>query len=123
MDQQQSAALGFREVDRDGKPVLPETEDSEPAGPARSLRMPNPFIVVLWLLAAGLIAGGLNALLAGPTGMWTLLRGPVAIGPISNGFSIDFVLFTFAPHLVLAGFAALIFLLFWHAWQWQRRRG
>ena len=113
MDQQQSAALGFREVDLDGNPVPPETEDFEPGGPARSLRMPNPFIVVLWLLAAALIA----------TGMWTLLRGPVAIGPISNGFSIDFVLFTFAPHLVLAGFAALIFLLFWHAWQWQRRRG
>ena len=113
MDQQQTGVAGFREVDRDGNPVPPGTEDAEAAGTAQTLRAPNPFIVVLWLLAAAMIA----------TGLWTLLRGPVAIGPISNGFSIDFVLFTFAPHLVLAGFAALIFLLFWHAWQWQRRRG
>jgi len=113
MDQHQTGAVGFREVDRDGNPVAPATGDLESAWPARGLRMPNPFIVVLWLLAAAMIA----------TGLWTLLRGPVAIGPMSNGLSLDFVLFTFAPHLVLMGFAALATLLFWHAWQWQRRRG
>ena len=112
MDQQQSGALGFREVDRDGNPVLPEPADTGPAETAGTWSGPNPFIVVLWLLAAGLIAGGVG----------TLLRGPVALGPISNGFSFDFVLFTFAPQLALAGFATLVFLLFWHAWNWQRRR-
>ena len=112
MEQQQSGALGFREVDRDGNSVLPAPDDTEPAGTGRSRSAPNPFIVVLWLLAAGLIAGGLG----------TLLRGPAALGPINNGFPLDFVLFTFAPQVVLAGFATLIFLLFWHAWHWQRRR-
>ena len=113
MEQQQSGALGFREVDSQGQPVAPEADAAGPEANAGSLRAPNPFIVVLWLLCAAMIAEGLG----------TLLRGPVSIGPMSNGLSLDFVLFTFAPHLVLMGFAALVILLFWHAWQWQRRRG
>ena len=113
MEQQQSGTLGFREVDRHGQPVAPEADGADPEVVARSLRAPNPFIVVLWLVCAAMIAAGLG----------TLLRGPVSIGPMSNGLSLNFVLFTFAPHLVLMGFAALVVLLFWHAWQWQRRRG
>lgn len=66
MDQQQSGALGFREVDRDGNPVPPEVEGEEPAGRLKSWPAPNPFIIALWLIAAGLIAGGLAALIGGP---------------------------------------------------------
>jgi hypothetical protein len=113
MDQQQSGVIGFREVDRDGNPVPSELDEPEQAGTGRSWPAPNPFIVALWLLVAGLIAGGTSA----------LLRGPLAIGPMSDGFSPAFVVFTFAPQVVLAGFATLIILLFWHAWHWQRRRG
>ena len=112
MDQQQSAALGFRELDRDGNPVPPETEDFEPGGPARSLRMPNPFIVVLWLLAAGLIAGGLNALLA----------GPMSVG-MGDRATAEYLVFAFAPQGVSGGITVMLALMFWHAWQWQRRRG
>lgn len=110
MDQQQSGALGFREVDRDGNPVPPEPEGMEkaPSWPA-----PNPFIVVLWMLAAALVAGGAAA----------LLSGPVVTGPSSNGIPLAYIVYTFAPQVVVAGFATVVFLLFWHAWQWQRRRG
>lgn len=111
MDQQASGIVGFREVDREGNPAPPELEGQEEA--ARPWLAPNPFIVALWLLAAGMIA----------IAMWTLLRGPVATGPISNGLSFDFVLFTFAPHLMLIGLSAVVILLLWHAWRWQRRRG
>ncbi|TQJ58653.1 hypothetical protein FBY30_0888 [Arthrobacter sp. SLBN-83] len=110
MDQQPSAALGFREVDRDGNPVPPESEGVEYA---RTWHAPNPFIVVLWLLAAGLIAGGAGA----------LLSGPVVTGPSSGGIPLAYIVYTFAPQVVVAGFATVVFLLFWHAWQWQRRRG
>ncbi|WP_457947850.1 hypothetical protein ACTAQI_18640 [Pseudarthrobacter sp. alpha12b] len=113
MDQQQSGALGFREVDRDGNPVPPELEGTGDAGTERSWSPPNPFIVVLWLLSAGLIAGGTAA----------LLNGPMVMGPSSSGIPLAYVLFTFAPQVVIAGFATLVFLLFWHAWHWQRRRG
>ncbi|MGN7149944.1 hypothetical protein ACTHQ6_13220 [Arthrobacter sp. SAFR-179] len=110
--EQQSAALGFREVDRDGNTVLPASDDTGTTRVGGHRFAPNPFIVVLWVMAAALIAGGVG----------TLLRGPVAIGPLSNGFSFDFVLFTFAPQLALTGFATAVFLLFWHAWHWQRHR-
>ncbi|MDQ0661847.1 hypothetical protein QFZ35_000345 [Arthrobacter ulcerisalmonis] len=114
MDQQQSGTIGFREVDRDGNHVPAELQDMEPAGTGRSRPAPNPFIVVLWLLAAGLIAGGTSV----------LLNGPMAVGPSSSGgVPLAYLVFTFAPQVLLAGFATLIFLLFWHAWHWQRRRG
>jgi hypothetical protein len=113
MDQQQTGVVGFREVDRDGNPVPPGTEDLEPAGTAETLRGANPFIVVLWVLAAAMIAGGAAA----------LLSGPIAMGPSSNGIPLAYIVFTFAPQVVVAGFATVVFLLFWHAWQWQRRRG
>jgi hypothetical protein len=112
MDQQPSGALGFREVDRDGNPVPPETEGPEAAGTERSWSAPNPFIVVLWLLAAAMIAGGTAP----------LLSGPMIMGPSSGAIPLAYVVFTFAPQVVLAGFATLVFLLFWHAWHWQRRR-
>jgi len=113
MDQQPSGVVGFREVDRDGNPVPPEREGPEPAAAARLGTAPNPFIAVLWLLAAGLMVGGVAA----------LTQGPIAMAPMRDGFSVAFIIFTFAPQLVLIGIATVVILLLWHAWRWQRRRG
>lgn len=113
MDQQPSGTVGFREVDREGNPVPAEPDRPEEAEPTRPWSAPNPFIMILWILAAGLLAGGVSA----------LMQGPSVMAPMRDGFSLAFVLFTFAPHLVLIGMATLVFLLFWHAWHWQRRRG
>jgi hypothetical protein len=43
--------------------------------------------------------------------------------PSTAGMPASFLLFTLAPYAIFAGLAALICLLFWHALQWQRRRG
>ncbi|UUL76544.1 hypothetical protein NG819_01600 [Pseudarthrobacter sp. Fe7] len=110
MDQQQSGALGFREVDRDGNPVPPGLEDPRHTGTERSWTAPNPFIVVLWLLAVGLIAGGLAA----------LLGGPMSVG-MADRASFEYLVFAFAPQGISGGAAVLLALLFWHAWRWQSR--
>lgn len=112
MEQQQSGALGFREVDRHGQPVAPGLEDTADAGTERSWTAPNPFIVVLWLLAVGLIAGGLAA----------LLGGPMSVG-MADRATFEYLVFAFAPQGISGGIAVCLALLFWHAWQWQRRRG
>ena len=112
MEQQASGALGFREVDGDGNPVPPEAEGSKSMGTKRSWASPNPFIVVLWLLAAGMICGGASALLNNPMS--------VAMG---DRATFDYFVFAFAPQGISGGTAIFFALLFWHAWHWQRRRG
>jgi len=111
MDQQQTGAVGFREVDRDGNPVPPDLGGTEQAAAVKPWPAPNPFIVVLWLLAAGLIAGGASALLSGPMS--------VAMG---DRATVEYLVFAFAPQGISGGIAIFFALLFWHAWQWQRRR-
>ncbi len=112
--EQPGRAIEFREVDQDGNPVAEAVrsgagEDSvsspEPAA--------NPFIVALWLLAILLIGGG--ALI--------FLNANTMVGPTTSGMPASFLMFTFAPYAIVAGLAAAICLLFWHAFQWHRRRG
>jgi uncharacterized protein (TIGR03382 family) len=37
--------------------------------------------------------------------------------------TFQYLVFAFAPQGVSGGIAVCLALLFWHAWQWQRRRG
>jgi hypothetical protein len=112
--EQSGSASGFREVDQDGNPVAEHVqaasaEDSTDTGPFAV----NPFIIVLWLMAALLVIGGTSA----------LLNANLALGPSSGAMPLPFVIFTLAPHAILGGIIAIIFLLLWHANQWQHRRG
>ncbi len=101
-------------MDQDGNPV---SEKLQPAAVENSTGVGrfgiNPFIVVLWPMAAVLIGGGLAA----------LLNANLALGPSSGEIPLAFMVFTLAPHAILGGIIAVIGLLLWHATQWQRRRG
>jgi hypothetical protein len=112
--EQPGRAIEFREVDQDGNPVSGAVpygagEDSV-SSPAPAV---NPFIVILWLLAILLIGGG----------TLIFLNANTMVGPTTSGMPASFLMFTFAPYAIVAGLAAAICLLFWHAFQWQRRRG
>ena len=112
--EQPGSAIEFREVDQDGNPVS-GTVRSGPGEDFVSTPAPavNPFIVVLWLLAILLIGGG----------TLIFLNANSMVGPTASGMPASFLMFTFAPYAIVAGLAAAICLLFWHAFQWQRRRG
>jgi hypothetical protein len=115
VEQAEANHIRFRELDQDGKPADPGAAGGQdPAG----IRNPgrtgfNPFIAILWILAAILTVGGIwvftNAFSAGPTSS----SGAVPLG---------FILINFAPQAVLTGTLAIMCLLFWHAVQWQRAR-
>ncbi|WP_457965166.1 hypothetical protein M1E17_02300 [Arthrobacter sp. D1-29] len=115
MEQTEANSIRFREVDKDGRPVDPETAGgtgagaSAPGSQAGNFRV-NPFIVILWILALGLNAGS----------VWAYANAFSNVGPVSDttGPQLAFFLMSFAP---LAGTLTVICLLFWHAVQWQRR--
>jgi hypothetical protein len=116
VEQAEANKVRFHEVDQDGKPADPEAAlgDHDADGTKGAGRAGfNPFIAILWILAAILVVGGIwvftNAFSTGPTSS----SGSVPLG---------FVLINFAPWAVLSGTLAVMTLLFWHAAQWQRRR-
>ncbi|WP_461188867.1 hypothetical protein [Arthrobacter sp. Z4-13] len=111
--EQSAGAIGFREVDQDGNPIAGAVQTGAGEDSAHhTAPAVNPFIVVLWLLAILLIGGG--ALI--------FLNANSMVGPTTSGMPASFLMFTFAPYAIVAGLAAVIGLLFWHAFQWQRRR-
>ena len=114
MEQAEANHIRFHELDQDGRPADPDAAggSQDPAGTRGAGRTGlNPFIVILWILAATLVVGGIwvftNAFSTGPTSG----SGTVPLG---------FVLVNFAPQAVLSGTLAIMCLLFWHAVQWQR---
>ena len=117
MEQAEANKVGFHEVDQDGNPADPETASGgHDAGGTKGAGRTgfNPFIAILWILAAILVVGGI----------WVFTNAFSNTGPTSSSGSIPlgFVLINFAPQAVLAGTLAMICLLFWHAVQWQRAR-
>jgi len=110
--EQPAGPVGFREVDQDGNPINGEAQQAAADDSTRSFTI-NPFIVILWVLAALLLGGGLAA----------FLNANLALGPSTGAMPLAFVVFTLAPHAILGGVVAVIGLLLWHATQWQRRRG
>ncbi|WP_157371082.1 hypothetical protein [Arthrobacter sp. Leaf141] len=115
--EQPMGAVTFREVDQHGNRI-PDGGAGEPPEPGE--KSPgfsvNPFIVVLWLLAAALVVGGL-AVLFGGAGTTVMSFGS------TNGPPLAYLLMSFSPQLIVSGLATAMVLLFWHAFQWQRRRG
>jgi hypothetical protein len=114
VEQAEANQVGFRELDQDGKPTDPEAPDGQdPARTKGAVRTGfNPFIAVLWILAATLEYGGI----------WVLTNAFSSAGPTSSSGAVPlgFILINFAPQAVLTGTLAIICLLFWHAFQWQR---
>lgn len=116
MEQAEANQIRFREIDQDGNPVDPAIappQDRPRSGPGRPVRMSaNPFIIILWVLAAILLTGGILA----------FIEASETLGSGSNPMPLYFVLMNIAPWAVLSGALALLALLFWHAAQWQQRR-
>ncbi len=111
--EQQASWFGFREVDADGQTVSSEAPSTAAEEPRNTgFFAVNPFIVVLWLLAALLVVGGVSA----------AFNVDLTTGPSSGGTPMPFVIFTLAPYAILGGVIAVVGLLLWHAHQWQHRR-
>ncbi|WP_045731187.1 hypothetical protein [Pseudarthrobacter chlorophenolicus] len=112
MNQPTASGINFREVDQDGESgVYAAPAEHELAG-QKTRWLFNPFIAVLWLLAALLVGAGISAL---STMMFTA-------GPINGPGALPFLMMTFAPHTLIIGVVLILCLLFWHAWQWQKHR-
>ncbi|MFC4397984.1 hypothetical protein [Arthrobacter sedimenti] len=98
-------------MDEDRKPLTAAAE--EPAEDVlRSGPKLNPFIGVLWLVVAVLVVGGVAF----------LLNAPLSVS-MTDRVSMAYVLFSFATPAVFLGILTFLGLMFWHAGQWQRRRG
>lgn len=124
MDQREGIS-NFREIDANGNPATApgpgsrEFDDwGNPAGehagsgPAFLQRI-NPFVVILWLLAALLLGCGLWFFMVSALGPG-FMSGPIP--------QVTYMMMTFAPFATTAGLAVFAGLLFWHASHWQRRR-
>jgi hypothetical protein len=106
-----NASASFRETDEHGN-ALPHDPASAPED-TRKIRV-NPFIVALWIL------NGAMAVLAG----WTFTEGfqPAAYGAsVPGAVPVAFVLMNLMPQVLLLSALTTVALLFWHAWQWQKR--
>ena len=76
----------------------------------------NPWLALLWVLAALLTLGGVAAL---------LVVGAVELAPPSDPFTfyvLTALLAGVAPWLVCSGLAAVVGAVFIHALEWRRRR-
>ncbi|MET1087887.1 MAG: hypothetical protein ABWY04_12340 [Arthrobacter sp.] len=111
MKQPSASGIGFREVDQDENPAVHVPDTAQDSSRQDRHWSVNPFIAVLWLVAAVLVVGGISVLS-------TVTFNP---GPVGGPQAITFLMMTFAPHALLVGLVVVLCLLFWHAWQWQRR--
>lgn len=122
MMSQREGMSNFREIDAAGNNVTdtgPGTGDGQAgrstgAGGMELLLAINPFIGVLWLLAAFLVG----------VGSWFLRIGAMGFGGMSGGAGPEFffMMMNLAPWALILGIAVAACLLFWHAHQWQKRR-
>lgn len=116
MQDTNNASASFREIDEHGNAVPHEPLATPEPEEARKIRI-NPFIVALWVLNAGLLMliGWVMSVNFAPTAY------PIfAEGPNTNPFL--FLLMNSMPQLLPLPLVTTIALLFWHAWQWQKRR-
>lgn len=95
--------------------VEPEPAASTPRS-MDATRSRNPWLALLWVLAALLTLGGVAAL---------LVVGAVELAPPSDPFTyyvLTALLAGVAPWLVCSGLVAVVGAVFIHALGWQRRR-
>lgn len=112
MKQLSASGMGFREGCQDENPGVHARDIAQDPSRQDGHWSVNPFIAVLWLLAAVLVGGGISVLS-------TVTFNP---GPMGGPPAITYLVMTFAPHALLVGLVDVLCLLFWHAWQWQRRQ-
>ena len=117
MQDTNSASASFREIDEHGNPLPHEPLPTEPdAAESRKFRI-NPFIVALWVLNGALVVfvgWVMNASMM-PTANPIFAEGP-------NNGPFLFVLMNAMPQILPLPMVTTVALLFWHAWQWQKRR-
>lgn len=99
-----------RGYDSPASPRPTETAVDEPAGGVRG----NPWIVVLWVLAAVFTA----------TGVWALWQSEVQLNSpnLDNTvtfYVIPYIMQALAPWLVGAGLACFVLVVFLHAIRWR----
>lgn len=108
--------IGFREIDEHGNAMPAVSPHApEPADPTQKRASPNPFIIALWVLDAGLLVFG----------FWALTEAAAAMaGPtqFNTSAQLSFMLMSYTPYVLLGGLLLAAALLFWHAVQWQRKR-
>jgi len=81
----------------------------------------NPFIAVLWALAALLIGGAVTLQWQAAT-MTFANYSYDGTGPLPFGMMIQQVSYSVSPSALTAGLLIAAALLFWHAWAWRARR-
>lgn len=81
----------------------------------------NPFIAVLWALAA-LLTGGAGTLQWQAATMTFSNYSYAGSGPLPFGMLIQQVSYSASPSALTAGLLTMAGLLFWHAWAWRVRR-
>ncbi|WP_426005424.1 hypothetical protein ACPFL9_01605 [Paenarthrobacter sp. NyZ202] len=108
--------LGFREIDDQGKAVRAVSPHApEPLDAPKKRLSVNPFIVALWALDGAMLYFSVWA--------FTETLRPMVSAPSSDGMPMNFVVLSMLPYLVPASLLITGALLFWHAFQWQRRHG
>lgn len=107
--------IGFREIDEHGNAVR-AVNPHAPEDPERGRRrvLVNPFVVALWVLDAGLVwfcfwAFDAVAAMAGPTAQ-------------SPSAQVNFMVLQSVPYVLPGTILVTAALLFWHAFQWQKKR-
>ncbi|MHA7167498.1 hypothetical protein ACX801_04940 [Arthrobacter bambusae] len=103
------ARIEFREIDEHGNALEHRLETTE--APRRA--SVNPFIIGLWVLEVALVIA-----------IMVIINEAMApfIPSPGNTMPFAYVLMNMTPQLLQAAALILATLLFWHAWQWQKRK-
>ncbi|MEV8150643.1 hypothetical protein AB0O52_21170 [Arthrobacter sp. NPDC080073] len=110
MDEAQ-ARIEFHEIDEHGNAL--EHHLGAVEEPQRRAAV-NPFIIGLWVLELALAIAIMVIINEAMT--------PFTPSP-ENTMPIAYILSTMTPQLLQTAAIILATLLFWHAWQWQKRKG
>ncbi|MEW1823782.1 hypothetical protein AB0323_23735 [Arthrobacter sp. NPDC080031] len=109
MDEAQ-ARIEFREIDEHGNALEHHLGPVEE--PQRRAAL-NPFIIGLWVLEMALAIAIMVIINEAMTPFNSSLGNPMPIA---------YILSTMTPQLLQTAALILATLLFWHAWQWQKRK-
>ncbi|WP_165063362.1 hypothetical protein [Marisediminicola senii] len=111
-------ATGDAQVHATADPDRDHNDDDDAADPAGSRR--NPFVIVLWVISAALILGGLALLQWLPELERLMQRGQLGDGSSTITYAYYLSVIEMAPLVLVLGVATAIGLLFLHAARWQR---
>ena len=109
MDEAQGR-IEFREIDEHGNSLEHHLGAVEVAQRRAAV---NPFIIGLWGLELGLVIA-IMVIINEAMAPYTPIPG--------NTMPFAYVLMNMTPQLLQAAALILATLLFWHAWQWQKKK-